>query len=71
MAGRMLSQPRNRADRGIDGPMFDDGFYTHRHFKGKRRTGAPTGGRRWRRALRASESQSVTRDTREELQDRE
>lgn len=52
MAG-MLSSPRNRGMNNVDDPVNDDGFYTHRHFKGHRRTGKATGKRGWRRTLRA------------------
>lgn len=60
----MMASNKNRAVNNVDSTMFDDGFWQHRHFKGKRRTGAATGGRGWRRALRKKEKQSVKKDIR-------
>ena len=67
MAGRMLASSKNRAIHNVDSTSFDDGFWQHRHFKGKRRTGAATGGRGWRRALRMKEKTAVTREIRNEI----
>jgi len=58
MAGRMMSQPRNRSVLGVDNPMDDDGFWAGRRFHGGRRTGQPTGGRIWRRTIRARENRA-------------
>ena len=66
MSGMMASN-RNRSKNSIDNPMLDDGFYQHRHFKGKRRTGSPTGGRGWRRAIRANETTTTAREIRDEI----
>lgn len=58
----MMSSQKNRSTLGVDNPMDDDGFYLHRHFKSKRRTGAPTGKRAWRRAIRAKEVATTRRE---------
>lgn len=58
----MLSANRNRGKHNVDNSYFDDGFWQHRHFKGKRRAGAPTGGRGWRRALRSKEKTETRRE---------
>lgn len=64
MAGMMTSD-KNRGAAGIDNRNDDDGFWSFRKFKGKRRTGAPTGGRGWRRALRANEKIAVSKEIRD------
>lgn len=56
--GKMLGSPRNRSVHDVDNPWDDDGFYRHRHFKGNRRAGRPTGGRAWRRILRVKEKRA-------------
>ena len=58
----MMASNKNRAVNHVDGAMFDDGFWQHRHFKGKRKAGAPTGSRGWRRVLRAKEKAATRRD---------
>ena len=65
MAGMMASK-RNRSVLRVDDPLNDDGFWLHRRFKAKRRTGAPTGGRGWRRTIRSKESVRVAREIRNE-----
>jgi hypothetical protein len=67
MAGRMMASDRNRSNHNVDSAMFDDGFWTGRKFKGKRRTGAATGGRGWRRNIRAAERVEVNREIRGDL----
>jgi hypothetical protein len=57
----MMSAPRNRSVLGVDNPMNSDGFYLHRIFKGNRSTGAATGKRGWRRAIRAKEKAQFRR----------
>ncbi len=64
---RMLASQKNRAIQGVDDPYNSDGFYLHRRFKAKRKGGAPTGGRAWRRVLRAKEGRSVRREVQQEL----
>lgn len=51
----MLAANKNRSVRKVDNPMDGDGFWQFRHFKRSRKTGAATGGRDWRRALRTKE----------------
>lgn len=60
MAGMMASD-RNRGILSVDNRFNDDGFWTLRKFHGKRRTGAATGGRGWRRTLRAKEKSIIRR----------
>lgn len=67
MAGRMMSSDRNRSKNRVDNRMDDDGFWTLRKFKAKRRTGAATGGRGWRRTIRAKENQAVAREIRSDF----
>lgn len=50
----MMSSPKRRSILGLDNPIDSDGFYRARHFKHSRRTGK-SGGRVWRRILRAKE----------------
>ncbi len=64
--GGMMSANRNRSVLGVDNPIDSDGFWHHRRFGGNRRTGSPTGGRGWRRTIRAKESAAVARDIRSE-----
>jgi hypothetical protein len=64
MAGRMMASDRNRSKNNVDNPMFDDGFYQGRRFKGNRRAGAATGGRGWRRNIRAKENIELKREFR-------
>jgi len=64
MAGMMASD-KNRSNYGVDNRMDDDGFWLHRRFKANRKGGAPTGGRAWRRTLRAKEKATVSRELRE------
>lgn len=66
MAG-MMSANRNRSVLGVDNPIDGDGFWRYRSFKGNRRTGSATGGRGWRRAIRAKEREAVAREIRSEL----
>lgn len=63
----MMASDRNRSKHRVDNRMLDDGFWQVRHFKGKRKTGAPTGGRAWRRALRANEKQEAKRSIADEM----
>lgn len=58
----MSASPRNRAVLGVDNPLDGDGFWHGRKFKANRRTGAATGGRVWRRVIRAKENESVRRN---------
>jgi hypothetical protein len=58
----MMASNRNRAANNVDSTMFDDGFWQHRRFKGKRKAGAPTGSRGWRRVLRAKEKTQTRQD---------
>lgn len=63
----MLAAKRNRGVLGVDDPWDDDGFWAYRRFKGNRRGGSPTGGRAWRRSIRAKESRRVRDEVRSEL----
>lgn len=65
MAG-MMSSNRNRSVLRVDDPWDGDGFWTLRRFKAKRRTGAATGGRGWRRAIRSKEKLRVEKEIRSE-----
>lgn len=65
----MLSSRRNRGTRGVDDPWDDDGFYAHRRFKARRKTGGPSGKRPWRRTLRAKEKEEWRRDLTEDQTD--
>lgn len=62
----MMSSPSNRAKLGVDDPWDDDGFWAFRRFKGNRKGGAPTGGRAWRRIVRAREDRRVKREIQDE-----
>lgn len=57
----MLASRRNRIAKGVDNPINDDGFWQFRRFKGNRKAGSPTGGRGWRRNLRAKEKAEFKR----------
>lgn len=61
----MMSSKRNRGTMAMDNPYDDDGFYAHRNFKGRRRTGAPTGKRSWHRTMRAKEAEVVRKEVHE------
>lgn len=63
----MMASKRNRIALGVDNPVDDDGFWMHRRFKGNRKGGSPTGGRAWRRTLRAKESRQVRVQVRSEI----
>lgn len=65
----MMSAPRNRSVLGVDNPWDDDGFWTMRKFKAPRRTGQPTGGRMWRRAIRHIEARAVRAEIVQALRD--
>jgi hypothetical protein len=67
MAGRMMASDKNRSKNKVDNRYDDDGFWMHRRFKAHRRTGAATGGRGWRRAIRTKEQREVTREVRSEM----
>lgn len=68
---QMMAAPRNRAPIGVDDPWDDDGFWRRRKFKANRRTGQPTGGRMWRRAVRHIEAQQVRAEIAQALRDQE
>jgi hypothetical protein len=57
----MLSSPRNRGTRGVDDPWDDDGFYVHRKFKARGKSGQ-SGKKLWRRALRTIERRDWQRE---------
>lgn len=65
----VMSSPRNRSRFGVDNPWDDDGFWRYRKFKARRRTGQPTGGRMWRRSLRANEKEIVRADIAQAIRD--
>lgn len=66
MAG-MLASPRNRGMQNVDDPWNDDGFYTHRHFKGSRKTGKATGKRGWHRTLRSKSKEEARKIIKQEI----
>jgi hypothetical protein len=54
----MLASPNNRSRFNIDNPRYADGFWTARGFK-MRRVSGKSGGRMWRRQLRAAEKRTL------------
>jgi hypothetical protein len=64
MAGSMMASDRNRSKHNVDNVYYDDGFWQDRKFKGNRSAGAATGGRGWRRRIRAKEGVEMKREFR-------
>lgn len=59
----MLGSDRSRGTRYVDDPWDDDGFYTNRRFKARRRSGQ-SGGRPARRVIRAKERAELVHELR-------
>ena len=57
----MLASPRNRCRHHVDNPWYDDGFWSARGFKMRAKSGK-SGGRLWRRSLRAAEKRAWRRE---------